>query len=159
MAEKAQTAEKAKPEGAKPIFNLAGRETRDAQERGEWMPLLDELTRKPTGVEFLVYGTDSKQVRNARNVVAQKLQVAQRRGRSRKLTVEEIEEGDIIVAVGAIGDWRTKLEDGTWKHAIFWGDDTLECTNENKRLLFAEWPDFTVQTLEFVEDRGNFSRT
>jgi len=156
-AEKAQTEKTAK--GVKPVFNLAGRETRVAQERGEWMSLKEEGSSRRTGVEFLVYGTDSKQVRASRNKVAQRLQVNQRRGRNRKLSLDEIEEGDIIVAVGAMGDWRTKMDDGTWKHEIYWGDDTLEFNEKNLRMLFEEWPDMAVQVLEFVDDRANFSRS
>ena len=100
---------------------------------------------------------DSSHVKKAKNKVAGRIQFKQRQSSRRKMTVDDLEEGDLIMAIGASLDWRCKDTDGEWQHICQHGDELLEFTPENCRRVYAFALYIPRQVLDDMEDWALFT--
>jgi hypothetical protein len=91
-------------------FDLSSVPVSKNAERGEWMPILHPKTGEATGLELLVHGEDSSRVKKTRNRI---LGVAQSKfkGKRSKATYDDVLETELMLVVGAVSDWRTKVGD------------------------------------------------
>ena len=150
--------EKGKEPAVKALFNVKDHEIGESAESGVWIEIKDPDSGKPVGLEILVYGEESSHVRKARNRVANKLQFNQRRGGRRKASYDDVIETDMILAIGASGDWRAKTTDGDYVHQCPDGDDLLPFNNQNARRVYEKCSFIPLQVLDAMEDRANFTQ-
>jgi hypothetical protein len=156
MPEK-KSAETAKSPTAKVMFNVLDHDISDAGEEGVWIDIQDPKTGKPTGFQVLVAHEDSSHVKKARNKVAGRLQFQQRRSSRRKMTMDDLEEGDLIIALGASLDWRTIDTDEKWQYICPHGDELLKFTSENCRRVYEAAPFIPRQVLDSMDDWALFT--
>lgn len=156
MPEK-KSAETAKSPTAKVMFNVLDHDISAAGEEGVWCDIQDPATGKPTGFQVLVAHEDSSHVKKAKNKVAGRLQVQQRRSSRRKMTVDDLEESDLIMAMGGSLDWRTIDTDGDWQHICPHGDELLKHSPENCRKVYEFAQYIPRQVLDYMEDWALFT--
>jgi hypothetical protein len=137
-------------------FDLSSVPVSKNAERGEWMPILHPKTGEATGLELLVHGEDSSRVKKTRNRI---LGVAQSKfkGKRSKATYDDVLETELMLVVGAVSDWRTKVGDAYRPYLYETAEKPLECTAENRTAVFGSARWITEQVVEFLGDRANFS--
>lgn len=110
--------------------------------------ITNPATGEPTGIKITLAGPDSDAYRKiAMKVQNEQLQYAMKnRG---KTTAERLAANALETLIGATVSWEGLAEDGK----------ELECTPENVRRVYTEFPFIKEQVDEFLGDRRNFFKS
>jgi hypothetical protein len=117
-------------------------------EEGQVMQVRHPSTGAPLdGMTITLLGSDSDKVRKARNAnLNRRLKMGGRRGGVGSTTAEELEADGIEILVGATVAWT----------GVEVGGAALECSPENVRKVYREFPWLRGQADDFVGDVGSF---
>ena len=116
-------------------------DTKKRSEEGAWVQIFapDE---SDTGAKIKVLGRDSQEFKKRIQRVAD-LQRQKKKG----LAVAELERQSTEVYVACTVDWEGVVDTS---------GKPLECTSDNIRTTYKDYPWVLEQVTEFVEDRANF---
>lgn len=98
------------------------------------------------GIRIKVCSPDSERYRKHERAIKNRALTQARKQKNNQLSMEAIEESSMDLLVGSIVSW-----DG-----VVWGGQPLECTEENARQLFEQFPFIRRQVDEFLGDVANF---
>lgn len=98
------------------------------------------------GIRIKVCSPDSERYQKLEREIKNRALVQARKQKNNQLSMEAIEESSMNLLVGSVVSW-----DG-----VVWGGQPLECTQENIRQLFEQFPFIRRQVDEFIGDASNF---
>ena len=125
--------------------DLSQLDTSKASEDGVWMEIENPSTGEPLGIKIKVLGMDSKAYRDQqRKTQDRNLKKGMKGLKSLKSETLENDRIELICAC-TVG----------WENVVYNGE-TLECTRENCRWLYKQYPWIFDQVDEYIGDRGNF---
>ena len=132
------------------MFDLSTLDTRGASSKAATLKLRnpktgEDLLDKETGenVTIALLGIESEKSEQLQREVQRK---RLKRGATKKLTPEQIENEGLALLAGLTV---------SWKH-VGRGTEALECTFENAKAIYREFPWIREQVDEFVGDLGNY---
>lgn len=117
-------------------------------QEGAWLTLLHPTTGVATDIRIQLAGLDSARYReHERKISNRRLKQSLRRGGPRQVvTKEELDAEAIDLLATCTLAWENIVENG----------EPLECTAENARRVYTEYPWIREQVDAFVGDRSNF---
>jgi len=122
--------------------DLSQFDTKKTSEEGVWVEIENPIDGEPLGIHFKILGSDSevynKQIRKNKDKM---MKQGMRNIKSENLEVEEIE-----LLVACTVDWDNIVDNG----------EKLECTKENVRYVYKNYPWIKDQVDDFIGDRSNF---
>jgi len=122
--------------------DLSQFDTKKTSEEGVWVEIESPIDGEPLGIHFKILGSDSevynKQIRKNKDKM---MKQGMRNIKSENLEVEEIE-----LLVACTVDWDNIVDNG----------EKLECTKENVRCVYKNYPWIKDQVDDFIGDRSNF---
>ncbi|HBG07665.1 MAG: hypothetical protein A2075_09075 [Geobacteraceae bacterium GWC2_58_44] len=139
--------------------------TKPNAEGGMEITLLDPRTNNPLPERITVYGSDSKVCREIqRSQTNHRIeQQAKQKNKKRPITsAEKIEAEGLDLLVGCTKSWRTVIlddqgkESGSRPQIELAEGEWLDCTPENVRRVYDDFPWIKEQVDEEIGDRTNF---
>lgn len=124
-------------------------------------PLHHPGTLVDLGIFITVLGRDSTEFRRV-SAEQNRKRVAkiQKAGGTQRvaLTVEELESDSLDLLAACTKSWRQVDEKGKESKTLTVGGTEIECTRDNARKLYSEYPWIKEQVDSAVTDRSNFSK-
>ena len=112
---------------------------------GTQEPLTDEKTGETMKIHLL--GRDSQAYKTKmRERQNKRMQAGFKKGKNRKVSIEEVDSDTLEVMVAVTTDWE----------GVIWEGKPLEFNAENARFLYKNLPWLVDQVDEFIHERENF---